>query len=742
MRAWHGFQGESWKKKINLRDFIQENYTPYDGESAFLEGPTTASHQLMAQLETLFLQESEKGILSAETRMASRIDGYGAGYLDPNLEKIVGLQTDAPLKRAIFPKTGIKMVQQALTAYGYTLDPVTLAFFEQDRKTHNEGVFSAYTDDIRACRRSGVITGLPDAYGRGRIIGDYRRVALYGVDFLVQERINQLKMASTEDLTEERIRNREEWSDQIKALKALITMAAAYGYDVTGPAETAQEAVQWTYFAYLAAAKDQNGAATSLGRVSTFLDIYLERDLKNGRISEQEAQELIDHLVMKLRMVRFLRTPEYNDLFAGDPTWVTESLGGIGVDGRSMVTKTSYRFLNTLYNLGAAPEPNLTVLWSDRLPEGWKQFCAETSIKTSSIQYVNDELLRPLYGDDYGIACCVSPMKIGKQMQFFGARMNLPKALLYAINGGKDERTGEQVAPCFEPITTDYLAYEPLLERFDQMLEWLAGVYVKALNIIHYMHDKYAYESFQMALHDPEILRTQAFGIAGLSIVADSLAAVKQAKVKIIRNEQGLAVDYTRTGDYVPFGNHYGPTDEIAADLVKRFMNKLRKHATYRHAVPTQSILTITSNVVYGKKTGSTPCGRQAGAPFSPGANPMHERDQKGALASLLSVASLPFDHAADGISYTFAVTPAALGKLRQERAANLVQLLEGYFRKNSGQHLNVNVLDRVLLEAAMRSPEKYAQLTIRVSGYAVNFVKLTPAQQAEVLRRTINERL
>lgn len=690
----------------------------------------------------MFKVEREKGIYDAETKIPQAIDAYGPGYIDKDAEVIVGLQTDAPLKRGIFPKGGLRMVKNSLEAFGYEIDPLTEEIFTKYRKTHNEGVFSAYTDEMKACRKSGIITGLPDAYGRGRIIGDYRRVPLYGVDRLIEDKQQQMKVLEVAEMDDETIRRREEIFEQIKALKSFVKMGQAYGFDLSRPAENAKEAVQYLYFGYLAAVKDQDGAAMSLGRTSTFLDIYIQRDLENGVITEKEAQELIDQFIIKLRIVRFLRTPEYDALFSGDPTWTTESLGGQGVDGRTLVTKTSFRYLHTLYNLGPAPEPNMTVLWSVSSPENWKNFCAKVSIDTSAVQYENDDLMRPEFGDDYGIACCVSPMKIGKGMQFFGARANLPKTLLYALNGGRDEKSGVQVAPKFAPVTGDYLEFKDVMEKFEQMMKWLAGVYVNALKIIHYMHDKYAYEAFEMALHDLDIERTQATGIAGLSIVADSLAAIRDSKVKVIRNESGLIVDFEREGEYVPFGNNEDSTDDLAVMVTEKFMNYLRTHETYRHSRATQSILTITSNVVYGKKTGNTPDGRRAGAPFSPGANPMNGRDTRGAIASLASVAKLPFHHANDGISYTFAIAPNALGKTAEDRIENLVSMMDGYFTPQGGQHLNVNVFNRELLEDAMENPEKYPQLTIRVSGYAVNFVRLTREQQLDVLSRTINSRM
>ncbi len=736
------FEGFIWKREINVRDFIQHNYTPYEGDESFLVGPTERTLKIWAQLSEMFKVEREKGVYDAETKLPQSIDTYGAGYIDKENEVVVGLQTDAPLKRGIFPKGGIRMVESALKAYGYELDPETKHIFTRYRKTHNEGVFSAYTADIRAARHSHVITGLPDAYGRGRIIGDYRRVALYGVNNLIEEKKRFLERLEIQEMTEECIQKREETTEQINALKAFVKMCEAYGFDVTRPAQDAREAVQFVYFAYLAAVKDQDGAAMSLGRVSTFLDIFIEKDLKEGKLTEEEAQELIDQLIIKLRIVRFLRTPEYNDLFSGDPVWVTESIGGMGSDGRTLVTKTSFRFLHTLQNLGPAPEPNLTVLWADKLPAAWKKYCAKMSIQTSAIQYENDDLMRPDYGDDYGIACCVSPMKIGKQMQFFGARANLAKCLLYAINGGRDEVSGHQISPEFAPITGDYLEYEEVMRKFEQMMRWLAKVYVNALKIIHYMHDKYNYEAFELALHDGDVERTRATGIAGLSIVTDSLAAIKFGKVRIIRDERGLAVGFENEGEYVPYGNNNAQTDAIALMVTEKFMEFMRQHETYRNAKPTQSVLTITSNVVYGKNTGATPDGRPAGVPFAPGANPMNGRDTKGAVAALASVAKLPFQHSQDGISYTFAISPATLGKTKEVQVENLVNLMDGYFTPDGGHHLNVNVFDRELLVDAMEHPEKYPQLTIRVSGYAVNFVKLTREQQLDVLSRTINHSL
>lgn len=736
------YEGYIWKREINVRDFIQHNYTPYTGDETFLAPATERTKALWSKLSDMMLVEREKGVYDAETKLPQSLTTYGPGYIDKDKEVIVGLQTDAPLKRAIFPKGGIRMVETALNSYGYELDAETKEIYTKYRKTHNEGVFSAYTAEMRAARHSHVITGLPDAYGRGRIIGDYRRIALYGINNLVEEKKRYLQRLELQEISEECIRQREEIAEQIKALGDFTKMCAAYGFDVTRPAQDAREAVQFVYFGYLAAVKDQDGAAMSIGRVSTFLDIFIEQDIKDGKLTEEEAQELIDQLIIKLRIVRFLRTPEYNNLFSGDPVWVTESLGGMGIDGRTMVTKTSFRFLRTLINLGPAPEPNLTVLWSERLPEAWKKYCAYISIKTSAIQYENDDLMRPEFGDDYGIACCVSPMRIGKQMQFFGARANLAKCLLYAINGGRDEISGEQIGPCFRPITGDYLEYEEVMDKFEDMMRWLAKVYVNALKIIHYMHDKYDYEALEMALHDGDVKRTQATGIAGLSIVTDSLAAIKFGKVRIIRDERGLAVDFKQEGDYVPYGNNDENTDKLALMVTEKFMEYLRQHETYRHAVPTQSILTITSNIMYGKNTGATPDGRPKGMPFAPGANPMNGRDTKGAVAALSSVAKLPFHHSHDGISYTFAISPNTLGKENDKQIDNLVHLMDGYFTPDGGHHLNVNVFDKDLLVDAMEHPEKYPQLTIRVSGYAVNFVKLTREQQLDVLSRTINQSL
>ncbi len=740
---WNGFEKGDWQNEINVRNFIQKNYTPYEGDSSFLAGPTEKTKKLWDEVLELYKKEhdAEGGVLDIDTKTVSTVSSHDAGYIDKDLETIVGLQTDKPLKRAIMPFGGIRIVEKSCEAYGRKVDPEVDEIFHKYRKTHNDGVFSAYTPDIRAARSSHLITGLPDGYGRGRIIGDYRRVALYGVDVLIEEKKKDLEILDANEMTEDVIRQREETDEQIKALNELKVMASKYGFDISKPANNSKEAVQWLYFGYLGAIKDQNGAAMSIGRTSTFLDIYFERDLKNGTITEEAVQEIMDHFVMKLRLVRFLRTPEYNELFSGDPVWVTESIGGMGIDGRTLVTKNSFRILHTLENLGPAPEPNLTVLWSTRLPEGFKRYTTDLSVKTSSIQYENDDLMRETLGDDYGIACCVSPMKIGKQMQFFGARANLAKTLLYAINGGKDEKTFKQVTPEFEPIRSEYLDYDEVVRKFEQMMDYVAKIYIKALNIIHYMHDKYSYEAIEMALHDREIIRTMACGIAGLSVVADSLSAIKYAKVKVIRDANGLAVDYQVEGDFPKFGNDDDRVDEIAVNVVKTFMNKLRKYQTYRHSKHTLSILTITSNVVYGKATGNTPDGRRAGQPFGPGANPLHGRDTNGALAVMNSIAKLPFDSAEDGISFTFSITPGTLGKTEDERVTNLVNMLDGYFAQ-TGHHINVNVFDRKLLEDAMEHPEKYPQLTIRVSGYAVHFTKLTREQQLDVINRTIHERI
>ena len=738
---WKEFKPGRWVDEVDVRDFIMNNYTPYNGDESFLQGPTADTTALWQQVLELSKKEREAGgVLDMDTKVVSTILSHGPGYLDKDKETIVGFQTDKPFKRALMPYGGIRMAKQACEDNGYHLDPEIEEFFTTHRKTHNAGVFDAYTPEMRACRNSHVITGLPDAYGRGRSIGDYRRVALYGVDRLIEDKEFQ-KSTTPSVMLADVIRDREELSEQIRALKELKAMAGIYGCDISKPATNVKEAIQAVYFAYLAAVKQQNGAAMSLGRTSTFLDIYAERDLRNGVFTEQEIQEFVDHFVMKLRLVKFARTPDYNNIFAGDPTWVTESLGGMSTDGRHMVTKMSYRYLHTLDNLGASPEPNLTVLWSHNLPENWKKYCAEISIKHSAIQYENDDVMRPVHGDDYGIACCVSSMRIGKEMQFFGARANLAKCLLYAINGGVDEMNGHQVGPKYRPITSEYLDYDEVMEKYMDMMKWLAGVYVNALNIIHYMHDKYCYESLEMALHDKEVTRWFATGIAGFSVVADSLSAIKYAKVKVIRNEQGLAVDYEVEGDYPKYGNDDDRVDEIAKDILHRFINYIREYPTYRNGIHTTSILTITSNVSYGKNTGSTPDGRKVGEPFAPGANPMHGRDSHGAVASLASVAKIPFMDSQDGISNTFSIVPDALGKNDEQRVDNLVGLMDGYFGKNA-HHLNVNVLNRETLLDAQAHPELYPQLTIRVSGYAVNFIKLTRAQQDEVISRTFHERM
>ena len=740
MEQWKGFTNGVWQNEVNVRDFILKNFTPYTGDESFLAGPTESTSKLWDQVMELSKQEREAGgVLDADTKVVSTITSHGPGYLNKELEQIVGFQTDKPFKRSLMPFGGIRMAKTALESYGFELDKEVEQIFTDWRKTHNQGVFDVYTPEMRAARHAGVITGLPDAYGRGRIIGDYRRVALYGVDFLMEEKLREYQYMGNGTMSPDVIRDREEYSEQYRALKELKEMAASYGYDISKPATNAKEAVQWLYFGYLAAIKEQNGAAMSLGRTSTFLDIYFERDLQNGTLTEQEAQEIIDHFIMKLRLVKFARTPEYNELYSGDPTWVTESIGGMALDGRPLVTKNSFRFLHTLDNLGPAPEPNLTILWSTGLPKAFKDYAAKMSIKSSAIQYENDDLMREQWGDDYGIACCVSAMRIGKQMQFFGARVNIAKALLYAINGGVDERYKQQIGPTYQAITSEYLNYDEVMEKYDKMLDWLCGLYVNTLNVIHYMHDKYAYERIEMALHDREILRTMACGIAGLSVAADSLSAIKYAKVKTVRDENGLVVDYEIEGDYPKYGNNDDRVDEIAVSLVKEIMNKVRKHKTYREAVPTQSVLTITSNVVYGKKTGSTPDGREAGKPFAPGANPMHGRDTKGALASLTSVTKLPYESSLDGISNTFTITPNALGREDESQVNNLVAMLDGYMMKR-GHHINVNVLNRDTLLDAMDHPELYPQLTIRVSGYAVNFIKLTREQQIDVINRTFHE--
>lgn len=752
-KAWEGFANGDWQNEVNVRDFIQKNYTPYEGDESFLvsEG-TEATNTLWAKvMEGIKQENATHAPVDFDTSVISTITSHDAGYINKDLETIVGLQTEAPLKRAIMPNGGVRMIEGSCKAYGRTLDPQVSKIYSEYRKTHNQGVFDVYSPDILKCRKSGVLTGLPDAYGRGRIIGDYRRVALYGVDFLIKDKVAQFhstqeKLESGEDL-QMTMQLREEIQEQHRALGQMKEMAASYGYDISGPATTAQEAIQWTYFGYLAAVKSQNGAAMSLGRTSTFLDVYVERDIAAGIITEEQAQEMIDHFVMKLRMVRFLRTPEYDELFSGDPIWATESMGGMGVDGRTLVTRTNFRFLNTLYTMGPSPEPNITVLWSEQLPDGFKKFCAKVSIDTSSIQYENDDLMRPDFdNDDYAIACCVSPMVIGKHMQFFGARANLAKTLLYVINGGVDEKLKIQVGPKTEAMTDEVLDFDKVWAGLDNLMDWLAKQYVTALNAIHYSHDKYSYEAALMALHDRDVRRTMACGIAGLSVAADSLSAIKYGKVKPIRDEDGIAIDFEIEGDYPKFGNNDARVDDMACELVSNFMGKIRKLKTYRDAIPTQSILTITSNVVYGKKTGTTPDGRKAGAPFAPGANPMHGRDEKGAVASLTSVGKLPFADAKDGISYTFSIVPNALGKEENSQRANLAGLMDGYFHHEQGieggQHLNVNVLNRETLEDAVKHPENYPQLTIRVSGYAVRFNSLTVEQQKDVIARTFTESL
>jgi len=735
--AWRGFKGALWQKEINVRAFIQLNYEPYVGDDKFLAPATKRTQALWQKLQELFVEERKKGVLDI-SQIPSSITAHGPGYIDRESEIIVGLQTDAPLKRAIMPNGGLRMVVSALEAYGYEPDQQVVEVFSKYRKTHNEGVFDAYTADVRRCRRSHVLTGLPDAYGRGRIIGDYRRVSLYGVAHLIEHKKQERAALDAEMSTDGVIRDREELSEQVRALKELLKMAQAYGFDISGPAKNTKEAVQWLYFAYLAAVKEQNGAAMSLGRVSTFLDVYVERDLAEGTLTESQVQEIIDDFVIKLRIVRFLRTPEYDELFAGDPTWVTESLGGMGDDGRTLVTRSSFRLLQTLYNLGPAPEPNLTVWYSPRMPEGFRNFSSQVAIDTSSLQFESDEIMRAAWGDDGAIACCVSPMALGKQMQFFGARCNLAKALLYGINGGRDEISGEQVAPARDGVKGEFLDFGEVVERFESTLEWLAGVYVNAMNIIHYMHDKYAYERIEMALHDHAPVRTMAFGIAGLSVVADSLSAIKYAKVAIVRNETGLITDYKIEGDFPKFGNNDNRVDQIAAWCVSTFMKKLRKYPTYRNALHTQSVLTITSNVVYGKATGNTPDGRRHGQPFAPGANPMHGRDTHGIHASAASVAKIPYRDAQDGISLTTTLVPTGLGRVKEERIGNLTGILDAYFG-STGFHMNINVLNRDTLVDAMEHPEKYPSLTIRVSGYAVNFVRLTREQQMDVINRTFH---
>ena len=734
---WQGFKTGLWQKEINVRNFIQQNYEPYEGDGSFLAPATERTKQLWNRLNDLFVKERKKGVLDV-SQIPSSITAHNPGYIDRENEVIVGLQTDAPLKRAIMPNGGFRMVVNALKAYGYEPDPHVIEAFTKYRKTHNEAVFDAYTADIRQCRSSHILTGLPDAYGRGRIIGDYRRVPLYGVSRLIKRKQEEKRSLDSAMSTDEIIRDREELSEQIRALKELQQMASSYGFDISVPASNAREAVQWLYFGYLAAVKEQNGAAMSLGRTSTFLDIYFERDLAAGTLTEEQTQEIIDDFVIKLRIVRFLRTPEYDELFAGDPTWVTESIGGMGDDGRTLVTKTSFRFLHTLYNLGPAPEPNLTIWYSPRMPDDFRSFAAKVAIDTSSIQFESDEIMRSSWGDDGAIACCVSPMLVGKQMQFFGARANLAKCLLYAINGGRDELTGEQVGPPIGAVQGEYLDFDDVIDRFESMMDWLARVYVNAMNVIHYMHDKYAYERLEMALHDYAPLRTMAFGMAGLSVIADSLSAIHYSRVRVIRDGTGLVTDYQAEGIFPQFGNNDNRVDQLASWVVSTFMSKLRKYPTYRNALHTQSILTITSNVVYGKGTGNTPDGRRHGEPFAPGANPMHGRDTHGIHASAASVAKIPYRDAADGISLTTTLIPESLGRVGEDRIKNLRSILDAFFSA-TGYHMNVNVLNRDTLLDAMDHPEKYPHLTIRVSGYAVNFVRLTREQQMDVINRTFH---
>ncbi len=738
---WKNFNKGVWCNKIDVRDFIQNNYTKFEGDETFLKGPTENTKNLWDKVSKLMKKETQKGgVLNADTKIISTITSHNAGYIDKNLEIIVGLQTDEPLKRAMMPNGGIRTAINALNQYGYEIDKDVEKIFTEYRKTHNQGVFDAYTTQMRKCRKSGIITGLPDAYGRGRIIGDYRRVALYGIDVLIEDKMKQKLDLEVNVMDEETIRRREELSEQINALNELAKMAVTYGFDISRPASNAKEAIQWTYFAYLGAIKEQNGAAMSIGRISTFLDIYIERDLQSGVLTEEQAQELMDQLIIKLRIVRFMRTKEYSALFAGDPNWVTESIGGMASNGNTLVTKNSFRILQTLFNLGPAPEPNLTVLWSNKLPEGFKKFASKVSIKTSAIQYENDDLMSQYYGDDYSIACCVSPMRTGKQMQYFGARCNLAKSLLYAINGGKDEITGDQIGPVMNTLNGEYLDYDEVVKRLENIFEWVAGVYVNALNIIHYMHDKYAYERLEMALHDKEVKRTMACGIAGLSVVTDSLSAIKYAKVKPIKDERGIIVDFEVEGEYPCYGNDDDRADEIAIMVQKMIMEKIKKQPTYRNSENTMSILTITSNVVYGEKTGTTPDGRKKGEPFAPGANPMYHREKNGIISALNSVAKLDFEESQDGISYTFSLVPSVLGDSDEEKIDTLKVLLDSYFEK-TGHHININVLDREVLLDAMEHPEKYPQLTIRVSGYAVNFVKLSKKHQLDIISRTFHDK-
>ena len=734
---WHGFQSGMWHKEINVRDFIQQNYEPYDGDESFLAPATERTTALWQKLEKLFVEERKKGVLDV-SQIPSSITAHAPGYIDREREIIVGLQTDAPLKRAIMPNGGFRLVATALKTYGYEPDPHVVEAFTKYRKTHNDGVFDAYTNEVRRCRGSHILTGLPDAYGRGRIIGDYRRVALYGVNRLIARKHAEKEALDQEPSFDEVIRDREELAEQIRALQELLQMAKSYGFDISGPARNAREAVQWMYFGYLAGVKEQNGAAMSLGRTSTFLDVYFARDIANGTLDESQAQEIVDDFVIKLRIVRFLRTPEYDDLFAGDPTWVTESIAGMGDDGRPLVTKTSFRVLQTLYNLGPAPEPNLTIWYSPRLPDGFRRFAAKVAIDTSSLQFESDEIMRSAWGDDGAIACCVSPMLLGKQMQFFGARANLAKCLLYAINGGRDEISGAQIGPALPAVEGDYLDFDDVLGKFERMMDWLAGVYVNAMNVIHYMHDKYAYERIEMALHDYAPLRTMAFGMAGMSVIADSLSAMKYARVRVVRDATGLVTDYQIEGEFPMFGNNDNHVDQLAVWTVSTFMQKLRKHPTYRRAMHTQSILTITSNVVYGKATGNTPDGRRLGQPFAPGANPMHGRDSHGIHAAAASVAKIPYRDAADGISLTTTLVPTGLGRVPADRITNLTGILDAFFG-STGYHMNVNVLNRETLLDAMDHPENYPNLTIRVSGYAVNFIRLTREQQMDVVNRTFH---
>ena len=744
---WRGFKTGHWVKDVNVRSFIQENYTVYDGDSSFLAGPTEATDKLWNEVQALQKEERAKGgVLDMETKVVSGITAYGAAYIneaEKDLEQVVGLQTDKPLKRAFMPYGGIKMAEQACSTYGYTPDPELHKIFTEYHKTHNQGVFDAYTPEMMKARHNKILTGLPDTYGRGRIVGDYRRVALYGIDFLIQEKMADYANTGDGTMTDNVIRQREEISDQVRALKQMKEMAQSYGYDISVPAKNAKEAVQWLYFGYLAAIKTQNGAAMSVGRVSTFLDIYIERDLKEGTLTEKQAQELIDHFVMKLRMVKFARIPSYNQLFSGDPVWATLEVGGMGQDGRSMVTKSDYRFLHTLENMGPAPEPNLTVLYTKRLPENFKKYAAEISVRTSSIQYENDDVMRPVWGDDYSICCCVSATQTGKEMQFFGARANLAKCLLYAINGGIDEKSKQQVGPEYRPITSEYLDYDEVMAKYDRMMDWLAGIYVNVLNLIQYMHDKYYYEAAEMALIDTDVRRTFATGIAGFSHVVDSLSAIKYARVKTVRDEDGLVTDYIVEGDFPRYGNDDDRADDIAVDLLRTFLTKIKKHHTYRDSEPTTSILTITSNVVYGKATGALPDGRPAGAPLSPGANPSYGAEKSGLLASLNSVAKLPYEYALDGISNTQTINPSALGHTEDEQSNTLVRVMDGYFAKGA-HHVNVNVFGVEKLKDAMEHPEKpeYANFTIRVSGYAVKFIDLTREQQLDVISRTEHKSL